>query len=215
MVQLNPRNATTILGIDPSIRRTGVARWRDGVMSTMTVATDESQPIEARMRWTMAHIWPLITTRTFVVLEAPYVTSNGATSMMLAGLHYVLRYGLYARGVPFGVVRPANLKQWACDSGNADKPAMVQMAAATFGPGAGLLMGAWKPAWPVSDVDMVNDEADALWCMHMGLYHLWQSEWEPADPNARWGEVMEPGVSDAQESVYKKAATEWPTLEWS
>ena len=125
----------------------------------------------------------------------------------------MLRYGLHARGVPFGVVRPTELKQFACGTGNADKPAMVQMAAATYGAGANLPMGAWKPTWPLSDVDAVSHEADALWCLAMGLYHLYLSDWSPTAEHL--AHTMSPGIAIEQQDVYNKVAMDWPKLEWS
>lgn len=203
---------TTIIGLDPALTRTGVARWRDGRLSTMTIATNAAQPIEARIRWICGNIWPLITKRTFVVLEAPYVTSNGDTTMKLAGLHYILRYGLYARQVPFGVFTPSQLKAFATGRGSADKAAMVALAAATFG--NGLAMGRWTATDPDDvtharandDVDGWSHEADALWCMAAALHHVGVS--------AAPGGAMEPGLDAVQSEYLRKASHDWPELEW-
>jgi Holliday junction resolvasome RuvABC endonuclease subunit len=200
----NPKAATTVLGLDPSIRHTGIARWRDGVLSTMTVHTDPNAPIESRMRWICGQIWPLITTKTFVVLEAPYVTANGKTTMMLAGLHYVLRYGLYARNVPFGVITPAGLKTFACGDGTASKQEMIAVAMAMYGD---LTMGHWKLPVPVNPNDEANShEADALHCLTTGLHHVGVS--------VAPGGAMEPGIDSDQFAYLKQATVEWPQMEW-
>jgi Holliday junction resolvasome RuvABC endonuclease subunit len=184
-----------------------VARLRDGVLSYMTIATNPHQDIESRMRWICGNIWPLITRRTFVVLEAPYVTANGDTTMKLAGLHYVLRYGLYARGVPFGVVTPSQLKAFACDKGNASKLDMVSMAAATYGPNANLAIGHWQMPNPEDLADNTNShEADALHALTMAIHHTGLSY---AD-----GGAMQPGISADQLQYLRDITLDWPELEW-
>lgn len=194
---------TTILGIDPAIRATGIARWRDGRLSTQTVIPTVSWPDERAFRFIGAHVWPLIETsaRAFVVLEAPFVGRNGATALRLAGLSYHLRIGLWSRQIPFAVVSPAALKKFATGSGGSGKSEVITAANLTFN-GVGTDLNPWKPL-----ADDPQHEADALWAMTLGLYHRWRQ--------TRAIGRMEPGISDLQHDVYKRASKDWPELEWS
>lgn len=204
--------AVSVIGIDQALRHTGIAVWRDGRLSYQTVHTNPDDSYEARIRWITGNVWPLITRRTFVVLETPFVSGNSATSMALSGLYFILRYGLYARSVPFGSIGNSTLKKFATGNGNADKASMVQMAAATFGPGAKLRMGGWAPDQDTSDVDAFQHEADALWAMTAGLYHVYLSGF--THENEDLAHVMEPGLSHEQQQVHERATGSWPQIEW-
>lgn len=193
--------ATTILGIDAALRHTGVARWRDGKLSTFTINSDPSWPDEKTIRWVAAHIWPLVTAQTFAVIEEPFVGPNPMGALRLAGLHYHLRIGFWSRDVPFATVHPSTLKKWGAGNGRSSKDEMIAAARNTFGPAAKLPMGAWKP---LGDEE---HEADALAALHLGLYHRRFCSDERSEP-------MRPGVSDAQHGAYLDVAAEWPFLEW-
>lgn len=204
MTQNEP--VTTVIGIDPSLSATGIARWRQGRLSTITIPTNDKASFEDRIRTITGHIWPLVTRRTFVVLEEPIAGQNGRTTMKLAGLHYIIRYGLYARNVDFGTMAATALKSWATGHGGASKEDMVRLATATFGPGADLAMGSWSPMF--DKVDQNSHEADALWLMAAGLHHAYTvaapqfAEFPP-----------DPPVSTDQLAVLHNTANTWPDLE--
>lgn len=202
---------TTVIGIDPALTATGIAAWRDGRLATHTVYTDPKRAVEERMRFIVANVVAAVTRRTFIVMEAPYVTANGDTSMKLAGLHYVLRYALVGRGVPFGVLRPGQLKQFATGNGGASKEEMVSMARAAYGPGAGLGMGSWNPA--ETSTERLSHEADALWCLAAGLHHGYTHNALPREIGPRHLN-MEPGISIDQLHTLQGIAADWPALEW-
>ena len=193
---------TTVLGIDPALRHTGVGRWRDGRLSTMTIATerDHYRTYEDRVRFIMSHIWPLVTDpQTFVVLEAPFVGRNNRTAMELAGMHHILRYGLHVRKVPWAMVTPASLKRFATGGGGASKEDMVHRASMDYGPTAELTMGKWVP--PHETVDSNSHEADALHCLTLGLMHA------PVYTGA-------PPTNYEQRIEYEAISKDWPALEW-
>lgn len=78
-------------------------------------------------------------------------TNNAHHSGELGG---VVRLALWDYSVPTAVIAPGTLKKFATDNGHANKDAM--------------LAAAIRHGYQGDD----NNEADAWWLRHMGLYHL-------------------------------------------
>lgn len=191
----------TVVGIDPAIRHTGLA-WvtRDGRLRTRTVTPESGWSDEQAFMWVGQHVRAITPAGepAFVVIEAPFVGLSGRTALRLAGLHYYVRVVLARRRIPFGVVAPTSLKKFAAGHGGATKEQMVALASATFD--AGLPFGPWRPL-----VEDPQHEADALWAMTLGLFHLWTHVRTTAQP-------MRPGLADEQVREYGKIGKNWPRL---
>lgn len=106
---------------------------------------------------------------TLALVEAVHMSRNktGRTSLDLAGLHDVLVYSFYTRGITVGVARPQCGKILATGKGNASKADMVVACANEFG------------------LTVANDdEADAAWLMAAGVVsgggtiNGWPSTWD-------------------------------------
>lgn len=152
---------TTIIGIDPSMSATGLAVWHDGGTTiTVTVGTLETAtdlPAEQRWHQIAARIWPHVEIgNTAVVMEGAIdVAGRGRTTQTLGELRGVLRYGLWLRGVPYIQPRPTTVKKYAGNGGWGKET--MQVAART--------QLATTLAWAKT-----FDEADALWCLALGLH---------------------------------------------
>lgn len=155
---------TVVLGIDPSLSATGLAVWRDdpaahqGVHTTVTtLETSPDDPAELRWHQILTRIWPhIVPGQTCAVIEGPVDRpGRGATTQALAELRGPLRYGLWLRGVPFVQPRPTTVKGFA-GNGSWGKETMLVAARSQLSTPVG---------YP-----RTFDEADALWCLAMGLY---------------------------------------------
>lgn len=182
----------TVIGVDPSMTRTGVAVWHNGKVSTYSINTSTGDgPRVARERIILGRIMPWVglrephgegwpewspdATSVTAVVEAVHMVpqKRGRTSLDLAGLHDVIVYGFHARRVPVAVVVPQHLKQFATANGAANKAAMVEAARALLG------------------ISVTNhDEADALWAMALGVVCGGGriNEWPPV-PKQGWGQA--------------------------
>lgn len=147
----------TVIGVDPSLSRTGVAVWRDGAVSTLSIPTTRQDgPRVVRERIICGRIMPLIggLGRTVAIVEAVHMSrlQRGRTALDLAGLHDVIVYGLHARGVTVGVASPQCAKVIATGNGAASKARMLEAAEQQFA------------------ITVANtDEADAAWLMAAGV----------------------------------------------
>lgn len=154
---------TRILGIDPSLANTGIARITpSGVEHTSTCTTRPyKNPTLTQRAHRLAaiceHVGAHAYVSTLVVVEGPAFRSADPSAFDRAGLWWWLVGDLVSMGDPaVVVVPPAQLKQWATGKGNADKSAV----AAAVG-----------RMWP--DVDLGSEhEIDALVLAHIGAAKL-------------------------------------------
>lgn len=154
-----------ILGIDPSLTRTGVGILDHGdpvtaraevVESTGRRADtihDRDRRLDAIADEVLAYAVP--TTR-LVVIEAPSFGSVGGSNWDRAGLWWRLVHRLHGRDLPVAMVAPTTLKKWATGSGRADK-SDVAVAMARL--------------WPGVDAAS-NDGWDGLGLAHIGAQAL-------------------------------------------
>jgi hypothetical protein len=96
----------------------------------------------------------------FVCIEKPFVADprkrSGDTTLKLGGLLYVMRYGLFARGIPFAVVHNTKLKMYATGAGNAGKAIVTEAA-----------------NYHLRNLTQASDDnqGDALWLAAMAAHH--------------------------------------------
>lgn len=149
---------TTIIGVDGALANTGLAVWRDGLISVRTIHTPPGPP-EPRWRYILSQLHPLLTdidSPTLVVLEAVFVGAKVAgTALDLAMLHGCIRLAVALREIPLVVVDCQAVKQYACGIGRATPREMI---AAT----SRLRLG-----FNIED----DHQADALFMVAMALHH--------------------------------------------
>lgn len=117
---------TTIIGVDGALADTGLAVWRDGQINVRTIHTHPGGPPEPRWAHIGAQLWPIVGPDTLVVLEGVFSGAKMAgTALALAMLHSTLRLGLHYRRVPFAIVDPIGLKQYAVGVGKASDREMI------------------------------------------------------------------------------------------
>jgi Holliday junction resolvasome RuvABC endonuclease subunit len=135
--------AVRIIGVDASLSATGIAVYhQDGReakpwMSATTVYSAPPMPTERRMQLIMSRLWSVAgngpqALNTFVAIEAPFVADpkkrSGETTLKLGGLHYLIRYGLFARNIRWVVLHHTALKIYATGAGNAGKAVTTEAA---------------------------------------------------------------------------------------
>ena len=158
----------TVIGLDLSLTRTGIAIWRDGVMSTVSTV---SQPIGAQswderntrivgqagsiIRWLSDNTdgqMPSLAVIEAPILHGPQTGSFFDRAQLWGGVYSKLRSSGWR--IPVAVVNVATLKAWATGKGNADKAMMLHAA---------------RREWPGIPN---HDEADSAWLAAMGAAKL-------------------------------------------
>ena len=177
VVELAPTYAQngpqTVIGLDVSLTRTGIALWRDGRMTTTSTLShpigaqswDERNTrivgqVNAIARWLSNNAWTddhPYTDPTLAVIEAPILHGPQTGSFfdraqLWGGVYSKLRSSGWR--IPVAVVNVATLKAWATGKGNADKAMMLHAA---------------RREWPGV---LNDDEADAGWLAAMGAAKL-------------------------------------------
>lgn len=172
LIETAPKNAQrgsqTVIGLDVSLTRTGIAVWRDGRMTTTSTV---SQPIGAQswderntrivgqagsiIRWLSDNTdgqMPSLAVIEAPILHGPQTGSFFDRSGLWHGVYSKLRSSGWR--IPVAVVNVATLKAWATGKGNADKAMMLHAA---------------RREWPGV---LNDDEADASWLAAMGAAKL-------------------------------------------
>jgi Holliday junction resolvasome RuvABC endonuclease subunit len=158
---------STVIGLDLSLTRTGIAIWRDGQMRTASTppTSVNGKSYDARNRRIVSQVYSVLGWITanagrefdLAVIEGPILHGPQTGSFFdRAQLWGFVFSQLRSREwqIPVAVVNNATLKAWATGKGNADKPMMLSAA---------------REIWPrVSN----HDEADAAWLACMGLVKL-------------------------------------------
>lgn len=169
----------TIIGIDPSLRRTGLARivvdpTAPGPASfrfPCVVDTDVRPSIgrrhdtltarNTRLGGIVTDVLDWSTPADLVVIEGPsYGSSISGSTWDRAGLWWRIVDRLTRRDIPIGMVPPRTRAKWATGNGNADK---TQIHHATE--------QLWCPKWTPKTADDDN-ESDALVLASMGAQWL-------------------------------------------
>lgn len=165
-------NVVTVIGIDPSLRRTGLARvtvdrkrWAftvDTAVRASTGHTRSTVPERFRRLNAIARdvgTWSMPVD--LVVIEGPsYGSAVSASAWDRGGLWWFLAARFLLREIPVAVVPPRNRAKWVSGNGNADKDTVREAVLKLWAP-------LWAPTTPFDD-----NEADALVLASMGAQHL-------------------------------------------
>jgi Holliday junction resolvasome RuvABC endonuclease subunit len=167
----------SILAIDPSVTAFGWAWWSSSEDPRISYGTIHTEPLRkdpaygpkeqkfspvlqeektARLIFLRGayhalfeRTWPEL-----VLLEDYAYQGQGNAAILLGELGGMLRVDLETRGIPVVFVAPNRRAQWATGKGNAGKAEVLTAAVRALG-----------------YIGHSHDEADALWMLHMALYH--------------------------------------------
>ena len=141
-----------VVGLDPSLRATGLA-LPDGELLTITTPSCSTldDKIE-RVRHVVGKVGVRARISARVVIEGPAFGMNNKATHDLAGLWWALVVRLAEQGNQIAVLSPGQLKKFATGNGNAKKPDM-RMA-----------------LYQRAGLDIrSDDEVDAFWLRQAGL----------------------------------------------
>lgn len=146
---------TPIIGIDPSVRSTGLART-DG--TTTTIRPPAALTGGARLHWIEQQLLADIKAHPplpeVAIVEAPAYHGHPLAMIRLGQAAGVLHVALHRLNVTVIEVPPSRLKRYATGKGNADKDAMAAALPAHIA----------RPA--------THDECDALWLWILGQHGI-------------------------------------------
>lgn len=147
-----------IVGLDPSLTGFGLAA-SDGpdLVPVMRLLAPRLRGHE-RLEYLLSEVAAWCGDADLAVLEGVAFAAKGNALLDLAGLGWMVRHRLWQLGVPYAVVSPVLLKQFATGSHQADKIAMVVAADRRF------------PELGLADHNM----ADALWLCAAGCQYAGQ-----------------------------------------
>lgn len=160
---------TTILGIDLSLTRTGIAIL-DGDGIAVTHITSKGRtgatPTESaarldRLCTELGRLLDGLGTIALVAIEAPAMAHANAGTSLLNGLWWSFVRELWARGLPVAAIPPTSLKTYATGKGNAGKDEVLLSVARRF---------------PSVSIE-TNDQADAVVLAAMGWHHAIGQSW--------------------------------------
>lgn len=146
--------APRIIGLDLSLTSTGVAGIHHGQWWTDRIRTKELRG-HPRIAYLLDAVGGFTRRADLVVIEGLAYDAHD-TNRGNAGLSWLVRHGLWRRGIAYVLVPPANRCQYATGKGRADKRHVVAAVQATYG----------------AAVVTNDDEADALVLAAMGARHV-------------------------------------------
>lgn len=158
-----------VIGIDPSLTRTGIAIL-DGDGITVTHITSKGRagatPTEsaARLDRLCAELGRLLDglgTIALVAIELPAMSQHNAGTSLVNGLWWSFVRTIHDRGLPMAAITPTSLKTYATGKGNAGKDEVLLAVARRF---------------PSVSIE-TNDQADAVVLAAMGWHHAIGQSW--------------------------------------
>lgn len=121
-----------IMGVDPSITRTGIGLPDQ---TTFPVSPPKTVPGDVRLEYFANHIG--LAARTcgadLVVMEDAPTSLQGNAGRVLLHLQGAVRLELMRLGIPYMILSPSTLKKFATGNGSADKTAMALAALKRLG----------------------------------------------------------------------------------
>lgn len=159
---------TLIVAVDPACGGTGLFSIHNGAFRVETIKTPPTMPPQARWNYIAQQTWPhgrspgvSRSGEALMMIEQPpaYAGAAGATALLNGGLFAVLTYEWWGAGIPFVVIQPTQLKQFATGSGAASKDDVLLAAERTYA----------DVITPVSIHN--NNEADALTMCAMACFY--------------------------------------------
>lgn len=118
---------TYVSAIDPACGNTGHLEWRNGeIIRCHTIKTDPKWIDQRRWDVIAGLVYPNESVMwgepALVMIEQPYGQSiSGNTVLLNGGLFAVITHQLWQAEVPFVVIQPTQLKQYATGMGDANK----------------------------------------------------------------------------------------------
>lgn len=168
-----------VIGLDLSLRTTGIAHMTPGSVTTDIVTAAGTGLL--RLRRLAHYIRNRCEGAALVCIEGPaYHQGVGAGYHERAGLHWLVLDRLWRTNTPVAIIGPSVLKAYATGRGNSGKDAMILAAARRFPTFAG-----------------DNNQADALWLAAIGLDHLTGQTVVPAAHRTKLASVDWPTVARA------------------
>jgi Holliday junction resolvasome RuvABC endonuclease subunit len=146
-------DAPRIIGLDLSIKRTGIARI-DGTTQAIACRGDDGDRRLLQIRTALRDVLSTDTPDLAVIEDLP---RDSHAAKIVGFVHGIVRAELADCRVPYALITGATLKSYACDNGRAEK---ADMASAAY-----LAAGAEFPR------DKGGDECDAWWLRAAGLDH--------------------------------------------
>lgn len=111
-----------ILGLDPSLRATGLALPDGDLVTIQTPSCATLDDKVERVRHIVGHVGVAAKIGALIVIEGPAFGMNNAATHELAGLWWALVVRLSEQGNQVAVVGPGTLKKFATGNGAAKKP---------------------------------------------------------------------------------------------
>jgi Holliday junction resolvasome RuvABC endonuclease subunit len=156
---------TTVVGIDSSLTKTGLAMLRTHGVDLVTALTssgkkdDDLRTRFKRLDWLGSHILTFCTqpqVADLVVIEGPSMASKFGHPHDRSGLWWLIVHSLWRHQVPVMEVSPSVRMKYATGKGQADKDAVLTSVVRRY------------PGYEVKD----NNEADALVLAAIGMRML-------------------------------------------
>jgi crossover junction endodeoxyribonuclease RuvC len=114
-----------IVSLDLSLTATGVAIWRDGALSLLTLESPHAGGI-ARLDWVHNQVRELCRGAELVVVEGLSFGSNMPSAQERAGLWWMVARVLWKAGVRTQAVAPTQLKKFCTGKGSAEKSLILR-----------------------------------------------------------------------------------------
>lgn len=159
-ITVTPARGVRALGLDLSLRSTGVASalgWCTRIRPGGPGSPNRHMCGLERLRYIVGRVRALAVDYDLAVIEgAAYARGGQAGHDELSALRWMVRDIVDRAGIPIAMVPPTTLKLWATGSGKASKADMIAAAVTLH---------------PLADV-RTDDEADALHLADMGAIWL-------------------------------------------
>jgi Holliday junction resolvasome RuvABC endonuclease subunit len=123
-----------VIGLDLSLSGTGIAGngWADTItFPARKKRDDRTDYAHRRLHHIRTSLFDYLDHTDFAVLEGLSYDSYD-TNRQNAGLSWIVRHDLWRRRIPYALVPPSNLKQYATGSGGADKGQVTSAVRAWF-----------------------------------------------------------------------------------
>jgi Holliday junction resolvasome RuvABC endonuclease subunit len=116
-------SAPRVAGLDLSLTGTGVAVAVGGGMWAETITPRKLRGHD-RLEHILSNVREAVRGADLAVIEGPSLNSRTGHPHERGGLWWAVAHGLWLKGIPYAVVPPATLKQYATGKGTADKDVM-------------------------------------------------------------------------------------------
>lgn len=140
-----------VCGLDLSLTATGFCELGGALTVLETINPGKIRGMQ-RLEHIRSTIMKRVEDAELVVMEGLSFAARSSSAHELAGLHYIIRFSLWHKGIPTVIVAPATLKKFVTGKGNAEKSMML------------------REVWRRWDFEAANDnEADSAGLARIGL----------------------------------------------